>query len=100
MTAGVAAYRLDRRLMGLAAARDATYSRSADDMTFSGSARAEYDRLRAIIHNAARTGPAGQNRASVADFRAHLLGRIAWIEQLNPVRGRTLRRAFALIDWA
>jgi RNA-directed DNA polymerase len=149
--ANLAAYRLDRRLTGLAAALDASYSRYADDITFSGFARtlrdgsllrtavstiareegfmvndrksrlatsagrqqvcgivvnahpnvprAEYDRLRAIIHNAARTGPAGQNRSSVADFRAHLLGRIAWVEQLNPERGRALRRAFARIDW-
>jgi RNA-directed DNA polymerase len=39
--------------------------------------RAEYDRLKAILHNAARHGPAGENRAGVPDFRAHLLGRIA-----------------------
>ena len=36
--ANLAAFRLDRRLTGLAAALDASYSRYADDITFSGSA--------------------------------------------------------------
>jgi RNA-directed DNA polymerase len=61
--------------------------------------RAEYDTLRAVLQNAARLGPASQNRAGRPDFRAHLLGRIAWVGQLNPARGRKLRRAFARIDW-
>jgi RNA-directed DNA polymerase len=150
--ANLAAFRLDRRLSGLASSLDITYSRYADDITISGTARAirdgsrlrsaiagiareegfvlndrksrlatnagrqqvcgivvnarlnaprdEYDRLRAVLHNAARHGPASQNRAGVADFRAHMLGRIAWLEQLNPARGRKLRNAFALIDWS
>jgi hypothetical protein len=62
-------------------------------------ARSEYDQLKAILHNAARRGPAGENRAGVADFRAHLLGRIAWVESLNPGRGAALRGRFARIDW-
>jgi hypothetical protein len=61
--------------------------------------RHEYDRLKATLHNAAVRGPAGENRAGVADFRAHLLGRIAWVESLNPGRGERLRRKFARIDW-
>jgi RNA-directed DNA polymerase len=149
--ANLACFRLDRRLTGLAATLDASYTRYADDLTISGSARvlrgaawlreaiaevareegfavnrrksslatragrqqvcgivvndrpnvprAEYDILRAVLQNAARLGPASQNRAGRPDFRAHLLGRIAWIEQLNPARGRKLRRAFARIDW-
>ena len=62
--------------------------------------RAEYDRLRAILHNAARHGPDGQNRASVADLEAHLRGRVAWIASLNPDRGERLRARLEQIDWA
>ncbi|MDP1847890.1 MAG: hypothetical protein Q8K79_08865, partial [Solirubrobacteraceae bacterium] len=61
--------------------------------------RDEYDRLRAILHNAARHGPAAENRAGVPDFRAHLLGRIGWVESVNPARGAKLRARFARIAW-
>ena len=149
--ANLAAFRLDRRLTGMAAALEATYTRYADDITLSGSqrvlrnanqlrstiteivrqegfavndrkstvttragrqrvcgvvvnqhtnmARAEYDTLKATIHNAVRHGPARQNRAGVPDFRAHLIGRIAWVEQLQPEHGEKLRREFKHIDW-
>jgi len=149
--ANLAAFGLDRRLTGLAAALGLTYTRYADDLTLSGSqlladraagvratvariareegfalnerkselatragrqrvcgivvnerlnlARAEYDVLKATIHNAALHGPAGQNREGVPDFRAHLLGRIAWVESLHPERGQRLRRQFARIGW-
>jgi RNA-directed DNA polymerase len=59
--------------------------------------RAEYDRLKAILHNAARHGPAGQGPAAE---RAHLEGRIAWVASLNPARGDRLRRRFQQIDWS
>jgi len=149
--ANLAAFRLDRRLAGFAAALDATYTRYADDLTLSGGRsllgqangiratisgiareegflvndrksmlatragrqrvcgivvndrlnveRDEYDDLKAILHNAARRGPGGENRAGVPDFRAHLLGRIAWVESLNPARGAKLRDRFARIAW-
>lgn len=149
--ANLAAFGLDRRLSGLAASCQLTYTRYADDLTFSGSERlvrranqlratialivreegfainhrksmlatragrqqvcgivvnqhlnvprAEYDRLKAILHNARRHGPGSQNRAAVSDFRAHLLGRIAWVESLNPQRGGKLRRQFAQVAW-
>lgn len=61
--------------------------------------RDSYDELKAILHNAARDGPAAHNRANHPDFRAHLLGRVAWVEQLNPARGQKLRRRLAQIDW-
>ena len=149
--ANLAAFRLDRRLAGLAGASDLSYSRYADDLTFSGPlrlrrrlgqftelvetivrdegfalnhdksmlrpscarqsvcgivvnarpnvARAEYDELKAILHNAVREGAAAQNRAGVADFEAHLRGRISWVASLNPSRGERLRRRFDEIDW-
>ena len=149
--ANLAAFRLDRRLAGLAAALDATYTRYADDLTLSGPRllvaradsisamiagiareegfavnqrkstlatragrqrvcgvvvndrlnvpRTDYEELKAILHNAARWGPVGANRAAVSDFRAHLVGRIAWVESLNPARGAKLRDRFARIAW-
>jgi hypothetical protein len=63
-------------------------------------ARADFDTLRALLHNAARLGPASQNRLQLPDFRAHLAGRIAWIEATNPSRGARLQRLFAGIDWS
>jgi RNA-directed DNA polymerase len=61
--------------------------------------RDEYDRLKAILHHCIAHGPHTQNRAGVPDFRAHLLGRIAWVERLNPQRGAKLRASFARICW-
>jgi hypothetical protein len=146
--ANLAAFTLDRRLSGLAAAHGLRYSRYADDLAFSGArmsgggtaltalvteivraegftlhpaktilrtraarqsvcgivvnagpnvTRAEYDRLKAILHNAARHGPAGQG---LAGRRAELQGRIAWVASLNAARGEKLRRRFAEIDWS
>jgi hypothetical protein len=61
--------------------------------------RAEFDRLKAILHNCRTYGPAGQNRDKVADFRRHLDGRVSWVEQVNPPRGAKLRRLFDLIGF-
>ena len=61
--------------------------------------RREYDLLKAILHNSAVHGPQTENRDGVANFHAHLLGRIAWIDSLNPTRGTKLRRQFAQIAW-
>ncbi len=61
--------------------------------------RAEFDLLKAIVHNSVRNGPDGENRAGVSDFRAHLLGRIAWVEQLHPAHGAKLRAGFDEIRW-
>jgi hypothetical protein len=61
--------------------------------------RDDYDRLKAILHNAARHGPETQNREGVEDFRAHLLGRIAWVAALHPERGARLRARLDAIDW-
>ncbi|MBM3979808.1 MAG: RNA-directed DNA polymerase [Planctomycetes bacterium] len=149
--ANLIAYRLDRRLARLAAACGATYTRYADDLTFSGGpgllraarglarrvaliaaeegfrvnrgksraygrgtrqtvtgivtnvrpnvTRAEFDLLKAILTNCTRHGPAGQNRAQVPDFRAHLAGRVAHVAGVNSVRGRKLWELFDRIVW-
>ncbi len=146
--ANLAAFRLDRRLTGLADHTGVRYSRYADDLTFSGGRlrsgwtrvealvaeiarnegfvlhagkstlrtaaarqqvcgvvvnaspnvpRPDYDRLKAILHNAARHGPASQG---LTGRRAELQGRIAWVASLNPARGDKLKRRFAQIDWS
>jgi hypothetical protein len=149
--ANLAAHRLDRRLAGVAKRLDATYTRYADDLTFSGDVelargvkrlahlvaivageegfelnfrktrvmrrggrqavtgivvnartnlpRAEYDRLKAILTNCVRHGPAGQNRGGRPDFRAHLAGKIAHFAAVNPARGRQLWVLFDRIAW-
>ena len=61
--------------------------------------RRVYDRLKAVLHDAARHGPEQANRDGVPDFRAHLQGRVAWVAQLNPQRGRRLQAALDAIDW-
>ena len=61
--------------------------------------RRDFDRLRAVLHNAAVHGPESQNRGGHPDFRAHLLGHISWMESVNPARGVRLRADFARIEW-
>jgi hypothetical protein len=61
--------------------------------------RDDFDRLKAILTNCVRHGPAGQNRGGDPDFRAHLLGRIAHVAAIHPDRGRKLRGLADRIDW-
>jgi RNA-directed DNA polymerase len=61
--------------------------------------RDEIERLRAILHNCRRDGPAAQNRDNHPDFRAHLRGRVAWIGSLDPQKGARLRDMFEQIRW-
>lgn len=59
--------------------------------------RDEYDRLRAILHNAALTGLEAQNRDDHPDFRGQLAGKVAWVASLDPGRGARLRAALERI---
>ncbi len=61
--------------------------------------RADFDRLKATLHNCARLGPESQNRAAHPSFRAHLDGRIGWVESVNPAKGQRLRALFDQIAW-
>ena len=62
-------------------------------------ARPEYDRLKAILTNCIRHGPANQNRQQHSDFSRHLRGKIAHVQQLNPTRGAKLLELYGRIDW-
>lgn len=151
--ANLACNRMDRRLSALARSLNASYSRYADDLAFSGDRgvtfdggaplletveeivrdcgfrvnarktrimrqgrrqqvtgivinqhlnvpRAEFDRLKAILTNCLRDGPAGQNRSGHLDFRAHLTGKVGWVAALNPARGQKLYGLLDRIDWS
>ena len=149
--ANLSAFGMDLRLAGFAKSYGATYTRYADDLTFSGPAdlhyamatiipliqqivrqerfnlnpqkrrvlrahqrltvtgvvvnertnvaRADFDKLKAILTNCQRNGPSTQNRNQVEDFYHHLQGRIAHVSMLNPDRGQKLTALFQAIDW-
>ncbi|POH74965.1 RNA-directed DNA polymerase [Arthrobacter glacialis] len=61
--------------------------------------RGDFDALKAVLHNCVSLGPEGQNRDGQANFRAHLMGRVAWVSSVNPGRGATLRALFERIVW-
>ena len=61
--------------------------------------RESYDLLKATLWNCLRHGPGSQNRDRHADFRAHLLGRIAHVTLLHAERGGRLRELFDRIVW-
>jgi hypothetical protein len=61
--------------------------------------RDDYDRLRALLHNAASTSAQEQNRDGIEDFRARIYGRIAHIGETSTTRRRTLLRLAERVDW-
>jgi hypothetical protein len=61
--------------------------------------RRDFDRLKAMLTNCARLGAEGQNRAGHTDFRAHLEGKVGFVESVNPAKGRRLRAIFERIRW-
>ncbi|MEZ6067652.1 MAG: reverse transcriptase family protein [Planctomycetaceae bacterium] len=61
--------------------------------------RRDYDRLKAILNNCRRHGPASQNLDRHENFAAHLRGRIGHVMQLNAQRGAKLLEMFERIRW-
>jgi RNA-directed DNA polymerase len=55
--------------------------------------------LEAILTNCVRSGPESQNRAELADFRAHLEGRVGFVEMVNRLKGQRLRSLLEAIQW-
>ena len=144
------ARRLDSRLGGLAKKLGFSYTRYADDLTFSGNgdaaAKTAYllarirhivedeslvvnekktrvqrpgrrqtvtgivvnhrpnvprrvtKRLRAILHHARKEGLAAQNREKRDNFTHWLGGMIAYVQMVNPDKGKRLREAFKSVS--
>ncbi len=75
-----------QRLAGLVANRHANVIRS------------DYDRLTQVT-NCVRRGPESQNRDAHRSFRAHLEGCVAFVESINPAKGKRLRTLLEQIQW-
>lgn len=61
--------------------------------------RSDLELLEAVLTNCVRFGPESQNRQSHPNFRAHLEGRIGFVEMIHPTKARRLRELFESIDW-
>jgi len=61
--------------------------------------RADWDQLKAILHNCRKYGPRSQNDDGHPDFKAHLRGRLAYMSWLSPSRGEKLWLMWNKIDW-
>lgn len=61
--------------------------------------RDDFDRLKAILTNCVRHGSESQNRDGHPAFRAHLEGRVGFVESVNAAKGARLRRIFERIEW-
>jgi hypothetical protein len=61
--------------------------------------RADFDRLKAILTNCVRLGPENQNREARPYFRAHLEGRVGFVESIHAAKGQRLRAIFEQIRW-
>jgi RNA-directed DNA polymerase len=61
--------------------------------------RTDFDQLKATLNNCVRFGAQTQNRTAHPRFRAHLEGRIGWVESVNPAKGQRLRALFDRVGW-
>jgi hypothetical protein len=60
-------------------------------------ARRDFDRLKALLTNCVKYGAETQNRDGRPHFRAHLEGRVGFVEMVNPEKGKRLRAIFERI---
>ena len=61
--------------------------------------RIDFDRLKATLNNCVKHGPQSQNHAQHTNFKAHLSGKIAYVQMLNAERAYKLRLLFDKISW-
>ena len=61
--------------------------------------RRDFDRLKAILTNCARFGPDSQNRERRPEYRAHLHGKVSFVEMIHPDKGRRLRALLEKVRW-
>jgi RNA-directed DNA polymerase len=61
--------------------------------------RSDFDLLKAILTNCVRHRPETQNREGHPHFRKHLEGRISFVENIHPEKGRRLWEIFEKIEW-
>jgi hypothetical protein len=61
--------------------------------------RRDLEILKATLINCARFGPDSQNREGLADFRAHLQGRIGFVEMVSRAKAQRLRAVFDTIGF-
>src|SRR5262249_48325315 len=61
--------------------------------------RRDFDRLKAVLTNCVRHGPENQNRERLPHFRAHLEGKVSFVEMVNPGKGKRLRNILRTIQW-
>ena len=62
--------------------------------------RRDFDALKAVLTNCVRLGPESQNREGHPSYRAHLEGRVAFVESIHPGKGMRLRAILDPIVWA
>jgi hypothetical protein len=62
-----------------------------------GVSRREVRRLRAILHNASKTGMAAQNRDHDPQFEAKVRGKIEFVRMVNPDQAKPLLDAYGSI---
>ena len=56
--------------------------------------RSDFDRLKATLTNCLRHGLESQNREAHPHFHQHLQGKVAFVESINPAKGKRLRALF------
>jgi hypothetical protein len=61
--------------------------------------RPDFDRLKATLTNCLRKGAVTQNRESHPRFREHLEGKVAFVQMVNPAKGKKLRALLEQIEW-
>jgi len=61
--------------------------------------RRDFDVLKATLTNCVRLGPDSQDRKGHSNFRAHLEGKVEFVESINPGKGKRLRALFERVVW-